>query len=119
MNRLEPLVLSHLSLGVSDIEVSERFYRDVLQLPTQRNGEEMHVRWPNGMLMVFSPKPPAGRSKFHFGFRVKTAQDVDAWAQRVRSLHAEILTGPADRDGGRVIFLLDPDSYEIEIYSGE
>jgi catechol 2,3-dioxygenase-like lactoylglutathione lyase family enzyme len=108
--------IAHLSLGVTNIAESEKFYRDVLQLPAKREGDEVLVRWPD-FLLVLTEKPPAARGKFHFGFRVDSAADVDAWAQRLRSCGVQIVAGPATDGATRQLFFLDPDSYEVEIYS--
>jgi catechol 2,3-dioxygenase-like lactoylglutathione lyase family enzyme len=108
--------ISHLSLGVSDLAASETFYRDVLGLATKRDGDDVRVEWPDFSL-VLSEKPPADRSKFHFGFRVNSAGDVDTWAERLRSHNAQILSGPATNGGTRQLFFLDPDQYVVEIYA--
>jgi len=109
------LRLSHLSLGVSDLEVSERFYRDVLGLPTQRSGDEIEVHWPD-FLLILSSRPPAARGKFHFGFQVASAADVDIWAERLRAGGVNIMSGPFGEGRERQIYFVDPDNYEIEIY---
>ena len=108
--------LSHLSLGVTDLNASEAFYRDVLELATQRAGSDVRVQWPD-FLLVLTERPPAARSKFHFGFRVNAASDVDAWAERLRSHNVQILSGPASDGGTRQLFFLDPDQYVVEIYA--
>lgn len=108
--------LSHLSLGVSNVDQSEKFYRDVLSLPALREGKEVFVQWPD-FLLVLSEKPPADRSKFHFGFEVGTAADVDMWAGKLRQAGVQIISGPATEAGSRQVFFLDPDSYVIEIFS--
>lgn len=108
--------ISHLSLGVTDLNASEKFYRDVLGLPAKRDGEDVHVQWPD-FLLVLSEKPPADRSKFHFGFRVEGDAEVDAWAERLRSNGVQIISGPASHDGLRQLFFLDPDQYVLEIYA--
>lgn len=108
--------LSHLSLGVSDLARSEAFYRDVLGLPAQREGDEVVVHWPE-FLLVLSERPPASRGKFHFGFRVESSADVDAWSERLRAAGAQIVSGPATDGDARQLFFLDPDEYEIEIFS--
>jgi len=110
------LRVSHLSLGVSDLAASEVFYRDVLGLPTKREGDDVRILWPD-FLIILTEKPPADRSKFHFGFRVEHFAAVDSWAQRLRSHNVQIITGPATQDGTRQLFFLDPDQYEIEIYA--
>jgi catechol 2,3-dioxygenase-like lactoylglutathione lyase family enzyme len=110
------LRISHLSLGVSDIAASEKFYRDVLGLPTQRDGDDVRVQWPE-FLLVLTEQPPADRSKFHVGFRVGSDAEVDAWAERLRSNSVQILSGPASDNGTRQLFFLDPDHYVLEIYA--
>lgn len=109
--------ISHLSLGVGDLNASEKFYRDVLGLDTKRHGEDVRVQWPD-FLLVLSEKPPTDRSKFHFGFRVGSDTEVDTWASRLRSHNVQIISGPATDNGSRQLFFLDPDQYVIEIYAG-
>lgn len=108
--------ISHLSLGVTDLNASERFYRDVLGLDTKRDGEDVRVRWPDFSL-VLTEKPPTDRSKFHFGFRVRDHAEVDTWAERLRSHKVQIISGPAGDNGSRQLFFLDPDQYVVEIYA--
>jgi catechol 2,3-dioxygenase-like lactoylglutathione lyase family enzyme len=108
--------LSHLSLGVSNVDESETFYRDVLNLPALREGDEVFVQWPD-FLLVLVERPPADRSKFHFGFEVDNGADVDMWAEKLRESGAQIISGPATENGTRQLFFLDPDQYVIEIYS--
>jgi catechol 2,3-dioxygenase-like lactoylglutathione lyase family enzyme len=108
--------LSHLSLGVSNLDESEKFYRDILSLPALREGSEVFVQWPD-FLLVLVENPPADRSKFHFGFEVGTSADVDMWADRLRKEGVQIVSGPATEEGTRHLFFLDPDQYVIEIFS--
>jgi catechol 2,3-dioxygenase-like lactoylglutathione lyase family enzyme len=108
--------LSHLSLGVSNVDESEKFYRDILNLPALREGHEVFVQWPD-FLLVLSENPPADRSKFHFGFEVGTSADVDMWAGRLRENGVQVISGPATEGGTRQVFFRDPDDYVIEIFS--
>lgn len=110
------LKISYLRLGVSDLAESERFYRDMLELPVERMGEEVCVRWP-GLLLVLAANPPSARGKFHFGFRVESAAEVDRWAETLKAKGARVIAGPASQDGAYQMYLLDPDQYEIKIYS--
>ena len=109
------LRLGHLSLGVSDLDLSERFYHDVLGLNTTRKDDLIEIRWSD-MLLILTHRPPAGRGKFHFGFRVGSAGEVDQWAERIRAAGVEIVSGPMSDGGMRQLFFVDPDNYEIEIY---
>jgi len=106
---------SHLTLGVSDVEVSERFYRDTLGLPTVRVGDDIEVEWP-GFRLILTHRPPATRAKFRFGFQADSASEVDAWAGHLRSSGVDIVSGPANNGSRRTAFFIDPDNYEIEIF---
>ena len=108
--------ISFIHLGVSDLAESEHFYRDVLGLPAERKGDDVQVRWPD-FLLVLSENPPSARGKFHFGFRVDSESDVNAWAERLRSHDVRIIAGPASQNGAQQVFFLDPDQYEIRIYA--
>lgn len=112
---LRPLHPSHLSLGVSDLDNSERFYREVLGFEPQRVDGDLHIRCER-FHIVLTESPPAGRAKFHFGFKVETPDEVDAWAVHAKA-HGARTDQPHNRDGGRVVFVNDPDDYVIEIYS--
>lgn len=110
------LKLSYLNLGVSDLAESERFYRDALGLPVERSQDGVVVHWPD-LLLEFIETPPSTRGKFHFGFEVERPADVDEWMQRLRSQGVRVIAGPASHNGTYQVFLLDPDQYEIKIYS--
>lgn len=109
------LKLTRLSLGVSDLSESEVFYRDALGLPVERRDSDLFVRWPD-LLLVLTENPPSARGKFHFGFKVESDAEVDAWAERLRARGVRVIGRPISQDGIRKFFFLDPDQYEIEIY---
>lgn len=113
-----PLTFARLILGVNDLDRSEAFYRDALGLVTQRRGENVAVEWPE-FLLLLEHRPPTTRAKFQCAFRAGKASDVDACAERLRAHGAAIISGPASNNGARRLFVLDPDDYEIEIYSEE
>lgn len=110
------LRITYMSLGVSDLGETERFYRDILGLAIERTGGDLCIRWPD-LVLVFTENPPSARGKFHFGFRVGTPQEVDAWADKLRQKNARVLGAPTSEDGERKFYFLDPDQYEIVIYS--
>ncbi len=116
MQSTATLRLAHLSLGVNDLDAAERFYGELLGLPTQRVEEHIEIRRPD-FLLVLCLRPPSDRAKFHFGFRVETFDDVDAWAERLRGGGAEIISGPSSEGALRQLYFLDPDGYEVEIYA--
>jgi catechol-2,3-dioxygenase len=107
--------LSRLTLGVSDLEESKRFYGDMLGLNIERRGDDLVVQWPD-FALTLRQNPPAGRGKFHFGFQVDTRAEVDSWAQKLRE-NAQVVSGPSELDGNYQLFVLDPDAYEIAIFA--
>lgn len=116
MMHVTQLRLTNLSLGVSDIARSERFYGETLGLTTKRIDDRVEIRW-NDFLLILTASPPAGRGKFHFGFRVDTAEEVNAWATRLREHGVEIVVGPSSDNGRTQLFFIDPDDYQLSIYS--
>lgn len=108
--------VSHLSLGISDLDQSEKFYRDVLGLNVERDGDDLAVRWPD-FLLTLRLNPPADRAKFHYGFQVPSRAEVDEWGKRLRERGAQMVSGPSDHNGTYQLFFLDPDAYEIEIFA--
>jgi catechol 2,3-dioxygenase-like lactoylglutathione lyase family enzyme len=106
------IVPAQLTLGVSDIDVTERFYRDVLGVEMIRHGDAVRIAFGE-FTLVFEHAPPTERAKFELGLRVPDAATLDAIAKR-----AGVAT--YDRDGGgRALFVTDPDHYTIEIFAKE
>lgn len=109
------LTPAHITLGVNDIDESQRFYRDVLGFDVRRSGDRLSVSFGDFSLVLESA-PPAARAKFSIGFRVSSAAALDELAERVRASKSHVLAGPAEGDGGgRVLLLMDPDHYQLEI----
>ncbi|MFN2460912.1 MAG: VOC family protein [Candidatus Velthaea sp.] len=107
---------AHITLGVSDIAASERFYRDVLGMEVERSGDTVVVRF-GGFTLTLDSAPPAARAKFAIGFRADDGE-LDDIAAHVRATGGQVLAGPAAREGGgRELRLMDPDHYQLEIFS--
>jgi catechol 2,3-dioxygenase-like lactoylglutathione lyase family enzyme len=105
----EELVPAELTLGVSDLDATERFYRDTLGIATTRHGDAIRIMLGE-FTMVFEHSPPTERAKFELGLRVSNAETLDAIATR-----AGVATYARD-GGGRAMFVTDPDHYTIEIF---
>ncbi|BDE07461.1 hypothetical protein WPS_27370 [Vulcanimicrobium alpinum] len=104
------IVPSGLTLGVADIEATERFYRDVLGVSAVRHGDAVRIAFGD-FTLVFEHEPPTERAKFELALRVERPEALDEIAQRVG-------TGTYARDGGgRALFVTDPDHYTIEIFA--
>jgi catechol 2,3-dioxygenase-like lactoylglutathione lyase family enzyme len=112
----EPLLLAHLNLDVDDVERSIVFYESQLGLPVTRLNGTARVRWES-FLLVLAPGKAQASDGFHFGFRVESPAEVDAWAEQLRTHGVALLSEPADAGTVRVFRVADPDGYTIEIFT--
>ena len=109
MNGTGGIVPAQLTLGVSDIDATERFYRDVLGVEPVRRGDAVRIAFGD-FTLVLEHAPPTERAKFELGLRVHDTATLDAIAERVGTV-------TYDRDGGgRALFVTDPDHYTIEFF---
>jgi catechol 2,3-dioxygenase-like lactoylglutathione lyase family enzyme len=101
---------AQLTLGVSDIDATERFYRDVLGVETVRHGDAVRIAFGE-FTLVFEHAPPTERAKFELGLRVPDTTALETLAERVGAATY------ARDGGGRALFVTDPDHYTIEIFA--
>jgi catechol 2,3-dioxygenase-like lactoylglutathione lyase family enzyme len=114
--------LSHVAVGVRDMDRSLRFYRDVIGLDVRFDGIEefggeppvrrrgVYLRWaddPHAPFLVLDEQLTEGRARdaspkqlydvgvHHFGFWV---DDVDGIAARAADADAAVVYGPSDVD---------------------
>jgi catechol 2,3-dioxygenase-like lactoylglutathione lyase family enzyme len=130
--------ISHVAIGVTDMERSLRFYRDVIGLrvkadlieelpalggsePSKRRG--VYMGWSEGPVEPFgSPSQLFSVGTHHFSFWV---DDIDDVVQRASDAGFEVVMPPAIGDtkaygeppGGQVksAFLRDPDSNNVQL----
>ncbi len=113
--------LDYVIQYVTSLERSTTFYRDVTELEVRRAGDGyVEFDLDNVKLALFErSKLPeligrdAGTAPCgEIGFIV---DDVDATAERLKSLGVKTLTGPIDRPWGeRTLHIADPDGNVIE-----
>ena len=112
----------HAKLDVTDMERSERFYRDVLGLK-----EIVRYQIPNnGVILQLSPTgespgvelwyeepvEPVPQTKLHIAFAV---DDTCAWVAYLRELGVTIAQEPFGVGHEVIAFIRDPDGYLIEL----
>ena len=127
-NPLRLARMGHLSLRVSDLDVAEKFYTEVLGMrPVWRSEGEIAflecgnddlalIQIPKEEMHAFRHRPQTLQSLHHFGFRVHAKEEVDRLAQEVRNRGIAIDDGPRDhRDGSRSFYFKDPDGNYIQI----
>ncbi len=123
---LRPRSLDHLVLVVDDIEVSTRFWRDVIGAEfDHQSGDYSQFRIGEVRLGLFQvdamaatlgreiQHPAPGAAGFELGFQV---DDVDATYDELVAAGATPITPPDDRPWGqRTAYVADPDGYLIEL----
>ncbi len=108
--------LNHLSLVVSDVERSAGFYESLFGMERSwREGDFVFLSCGDADLALVKGKPLIHR-RFHFGFRVASRDEVDAWLEAVRKADAPITHGPEDYGDYYTFSCRDPDGYAVEIY---
>ena len=108
--------LDHVSVLVTDIERSRRYYRDLLGLPeiAKPRTFDFKVLWfdlGNQHLHLLVKEKPDGRSPRHFALRVKDVQAARTYLREkgIATEETTVIPG-ADR-----FFIYDPDGNRIEV----
>ena len=113
--------LSHLALAVHDLERSTAFYQAVFgSVVVYRDEGFVQLQTPGTHDVLVLERDPrrAGRSGgvVHFGFRLRSADDIAAAAEVVTGAGGEIVGQGEFCAGEPYLFCLDPDGYELEIW---
>ena len=110
MHTASGITPAQLTLGVGDLEATEKFYRDALGVPTERVGDTVRCSFGE-FVILFELAPPPERAKLELALRVHSAETLETIAGRVG-------TDTYDRDGGgRALYVTDPDHYTIELFA--
>lgn len=116
MSQLRVTQIDHVSVLITDVERSRRFYRDVLGLKeiAKPRTFDFSVLWfdlGNQQLHLLLKDRPDALSPRHFALRVADAETARAYFRRHDIAAQETTPIPgADR-----FFIADPDSNRIEI----
>lgn len=113
--------LTHLALAVEDPVRSLQFYREVVGcVPVYESDDFVQAQTPGSRdVLVFERDPErAGRNGGvrHFGFRLRTPEDIHQALKAVRAAGAEIREHGEFVPGEPYVFFLDPDGYEVEVW---
>lgn len=121
--------LSLVTLGVSDLEVSTRFYSDVVGWkPSGIGGGQVTFFALNGVVLGLFPKddlaadagvPPsgsAGVTRVSLSHNVRERDDVDRVLARLGDAGARVVKPAVDTEwGGRSGYFADPDGFLWEV----
>lgn len=127
-------IITFLTVGVDELEVSLRFYRDGLGLDTEgiigtefENGAAVFFHLPSGMTFALYPRKslakdsglpigPHSSTEFSIGHNVCSIEEVDAVMEQARRAGA-VIVKPAQKTfwGGYAGYFHDPDGHLWEI----
>jgi catechol 2,3-dioxygenase-like lactoylglutathione lyase family enzyme len=119
--------LSFVTLGVRDLEVSTRFYRDVLKLPLLPTppgvsffelGKTWLSLYPRHELAADAEVPDDGRGfpAFSLAHNLRSREDVDALVAEIEAGGGRIVKRPRVAEwGGYSGYFADPDGFLWEL----
>lgn len=114
--------LTHLAIGVADIERTLKFYHHVFDMQVMYHHDGFLQLTTPGCndILVFEERKdkPIGETGgiAHFGFRLKDAKDIDEIADKIITAGATIVDKGEFIPGSPYIFFKDPDGYEVEVW---
>jgi catechol 2,3-dioxygenase-like lactoylglutathione lyase family enzyme len=112
--------LTHVALGVSDVERAFAFYEAVFgMVAVFRTPDFVQAQTPGARdVLVLERKSSSGRTGdlAHFGFRLKDPADISKAVERVRAAGGTIIDEGEFCPGEPFLFAHDPDGYVVEIW---
>lgn len=116
------LGLRHVALNVRSVAKSVEFYSTVLGMKLEWLPDPENAYLTSGHDNLALHQLPEGsepgpvQSVHHIGFVVRSPEDVDEWAQRVRAHGIALAAEPkTHRDGARSFYFHDPDGLLIQL----
>jgi predicted enzyme related to lactoylglutathione lyase len=114
--------LCHLAMAVRDLDRTLKFYQSVFEMQVMYYEKEFIQLTTPGCndIIVFEKKEHnnIGQSGgiAHFGFRLKSPDDIDEMEQRIIHAGGTIKSKGLFVPGSPYIFFTDPDGYEVEVW---
>lgn len=112
--------VQHLSFPVGDVARASAFYRDFLGFREHGVSEGIAelTMGATKLVLLRATGPVSPPRDLHFGFEESSAAAVDEWGKKARTAGVHVESGPGRTEwGGYVLYLRDPDGYQIEIWS--
>lgn len=118
----QTLGLRHLALLVKNLEACVDFYTNLLgmKIVWQPDNDNVYLSSGQDNLALHRAEANVERAKQqaldHFGFFLKTPEDVDAWHDYLRENHVVIKAAPKNhRDGTRSFYCADPEGNVVQM----
>jgi catechol 2,3-dioxygenase-like lactoylglutathione lyase family enzyme len=116
--------LRHLALNARDLDAMKHFYVDLLGFVIEWEPDEDNVYLTSGADNLALHRAARDRREGsdasspldHLGLIVRTADDVDRWAEFLESRGVALAARPrTHRDGARSFYVRDPDGNGVQI----
>lgn len=113
--------LTHIALGVRDVDRSALFYKQVfgsVEVYRQEGFVQLQTPGTRDVLVLEEDTKRAGRGGgiAHFGFRLIDPADINRARTAVEAAGGTIREHGEFVPGEPYLFALDPDGYELEIW---
>ncbi len=116
------LGIRHVALNVRNVQRSIEFYSQVLGMKVEWMPDEQNAYLTSGQdnlalhQLPESSEPNPVQRVDHIGFVVRTPEQVDEWAARLRANSIPLAAEPkTHRDGARSFYFHDPDGLLIQL----
>ena len=124
---IKPSRLGHLVIRVRDLDLSEKFYTQVLGLEVKdRAGDSMVFFRSNpdvdhdlAIMKISSDAPPPEPDRvglYHFAYELGSIEEIKDAYQVVQDKGVRV-AGFGDHGNTKGLYILDPDGIEIELYA--
>lgn len=112
------LGIRHVALKVNDLAKAEDFYSRILGYKAEWRPDADNVYLTldaDNLALHRDETARQGSALDHFGIMLKTPQDVDAWAEHLKSHGVALAKEPkTHRDGARSFYCADPEGNVIQ-----
>jgi len=113
--------LTHIAIGVRDLDRSARFYADVfgaVEVYGDTAFRQLQTPGSRDVIVLEKRARNAGKSGgvVHFGFRLVDPNDIDAAAIAITAAGGTVVEQGDFCPGEPYLFATDPDGYMVEIW---
>jgi catechol 2,3-dioxygenase-like lactoylglutathione lyase family enzyme len=119
MNRPTIKGIRHVALKVNHFDLMRTFYVDVLGFHVEWEPDHDNLYLSSGsdnLALHRAPSEAVGGRLDHFGLIVPAPENVDDWAEYLKSKGIKLTQEPkTHRDGARSIYFSDPDGNLIQL----